>query len=173
MDTSQSENTAEHAIASILSARGLLVAKPYFDQRGADLLGFRHISGGAKFCRIQRKYRQAGSSISIPVHYVPGAFTCIAYVVPKKGSDKDLTKHAMYCFLSEDIKQWNKNSGNYVLSLPSFETCAQLFNDKVLDDRGFERLCRLIDDSTIQDEMGMLDFSNPNNSGLLSVIGIL
>lgn len=79
----------------------------------------------------------------------------------------------MYCFLSEDIKQWNKNSGNYVLSLPSFETCAQLFKDKVLDDRGFELLCRLIDESTIQDEMGMLDFSNPNNSGLLSVIGIL
>jgi len=170
MDTSKSEHTSESAIASVLQARGLLVAKPYFDQRGADLLGFRHICGGAKFCRIQSKYRQAGSHISIPAHYVPGAFVCIAYVVPKLGSDKDLTKHALYSFLSEDIMQWNLNAGNYVLSLPSFETCTKLFKNSVLDDRNFERLCRLIDESTVQDEMRMLDFSNPNNSGLLAAI---
>ena len=42
-----------------------------------------HICGGAKFCRLQSKYRQEQESVAIPVTYVPGAFVCIVYLVPK------------------------------------------------------------------------------------------
>jgi hypothetical protein len=170
VDTAQKEKIAENAIASILSSRGLLVAKPYFDQRGADLLGFLHICGGAKFCRVQVKYRQAGSNIEIPVHYVPGAFLCVVYLVPKEEVDNDATTYAFYCFFPDDIRQWHKHSGSYILSLPGFETCIIKFKDKILDERSFERLHHLIQESTVQDEMGMLDFSNPNNSGLLMLL---
>jgi hypothetical protein len=164
MDTAQKEKIAENEIASILSRRGLLMAKPFFDQRGADLLGFIHICGGAKFCRIQCKFRQAGSHIEIPAHYVPGAFACVAYVVPKEEVNDDPTKYALYCFLPDDIRQWRKNDGKYVLSLPSYDNCIKQFANNILDDKNFERLCDFIQKSTVQDEMGMLDFSNPNNS---------
>lgn len=170
MDTTRKEKIAEHEIASVLSRRGLLVAKPSFDQRGADLLGFLHICGGAKFCRVQCKYRQAGSQIEIPVHYVPGAFVCVVYVVPKEQIEDDPATCALYCFFPDDIHRWNKRSDNYVLSLPSFETCKERFKDNLLDDGNFDRLRYLIQESTVQDEMGMLDFSNPNNSGLLSIL---
>ncbi len=170
MDMTKREKTAEYAIASTLTRQALLIAKPYFDQRGADLLGFLHICGGAKFCRIQCKYRQAGSRVEIPVHYVPGAFVCIAYVVPKETVATDATTHALYCFFPDDIRQWNKHSGHYALSLPNYSTCIERFKDNVLDEKNYDRLCRLIQESTVQDEMGMLDFSNPNNSGLFVLL---
>jgi hypothetical protein len=170
MDTTRKEKIAENVIAAVLSRRGLLVAKPVFDQRGADLLGFLHICGGAKFCRVQCKYRQAGSQIEIPIHYVPGAFVCVVYLVPREQIDNDTDTYALYCFFPDDIHQWNKRSDNYVLSLPSFETCGERFNGNLLDDGNFDLLRRLIQESTVQDEMGRLDFSNPNNSALMSIL---
>jgi hypothetical protein len=169
MDTSQKEKIAEHEIASILSSRGLLIAKPFFDQRGADLLGFIHICGGAKFCRIQCKFRQAGSQIEIPIHYVPGAFVCVAYIIPKETATNHAPIHALYCFFPDEIRQWHKHDGKYIVSLPSYETCIKQFNNNVLDDKNYERLRDLIQSSIVQDEMGMLDFSNPNNSAYIAL----
>lgn len=169
-DTAHKEKIAENEIASVLGRRGLLVAKPFFDQRGADLLAFLHICGGAKFCRIQCKYRQEQSSVEIPVHYVLGAFVCIVYVVPKVESTIGSPQHSLYCFFPDDISGWNKPRDKYVLSIPTFRTCKERFKTNMLDDANFERLLHLIRESTVQDEMGMLDFSNPNNSALLAII---
>ena len=73
MDTAQKEKIAENEFASQLSRRGMLVAKPYFDQRGADLLAFIHICNGAKFCRIQSKYRMTNVEIYDPIKYLKAA----------------------------------------------------------------------------------------------------
>ena len=62
------------------------------------------------------------------------------------------------------------SDGQYVLYLPKFEACKARFTASELNDSTFQRLQRLITESTVQDEMGMFDFSNPNNSGLLALI---
>ena len=50
MDPSVMEYTAEDLIAHKLTRSGFLVAKPRFDQEGADLLAFLKVKDGAKFC---------------------------------------------------------------------------------------------------------------------------
>jgi hypothetical protein len=97
------------------------------------------------------------------------SYTCLVNIVPKETGDDNETDHALYCFFPKDIHQWHKRSGNYILSLPSYETCTQQFKDNVLENN-FKRLRGFIQESTIQDEMGVLDFSNPNNSGLLVML---
>lgn len=169
-DTAQKEKIAEHEIASILSRRSLLIAKPYFDQRGADLLAFIHICGGAKFCRIQAKYRQEQGNVAIPVHYVPGSFACIVYLAPKDECN-DPPRHILLCFFPDDIRQWNNTDGTYTLYLPKYDQCKVQFAANELNDTDFQRLQQLIVESTVQDEMGMMDFSNPNNSGLIAALG--
>jgi hypothetical protein len=170
-DTALKEKNAENEIASVLARRGLLIAKPYFDQRGADLLAFLRICGGAKFCRVQSKYRQEESAVAIPFHYVPGAFVCFVYLVPKPPDSADPPQHALYCFFPDDIRQWPLSDGQYRLCLPKFTTCSAQFAASQFNDSTFDRLSRLIAELTIQDEMvEILDFSNPNNSGLIALL---
>ncbi len=168
MDTAQKEKIAENEFASFLGRRGLLVAKPYFDQRGADLLAFVHICGGAKFCRVQSKYRQSNNKVEIPIHYVSGAFVCLLYLVPRENESQGEEQHTLFYFLPDDIKKWNKHDNKYILSLPSYFSFIEKFKAHSLDDHGFKQIRNLIINSKVQEEMGMLDFSNPNNSGLIA-----
>jgi len=169
MYTKQKEDIAEDAIASQLQSAGFLVAKPKFDERGADLLAFGHIHGGARFARIQSKYRQAQSSVKIPYHYAVGAFVCIVHLVPRKGQADDEAA-VFYAFTAEEIRAWPNRNGVSVLSLPSFETARKRFASNLLKDK-IQSIRELIAKADGTDEMiGLLDFSNPNNSGLLAII---
>lgn len=51
-DITVMEYTAEDFIAHKLQRSGFLVAKPKFDQDGADLHAFLDVKDNAKFCRI-------------------------------------------------------------------------------------------------------------------------
>lgn len=100
MDTKHLEQIGETFIVSSLLDAGILVAKPFFDRLGTDLVGFSSIDDKAKFCRIQCKYRELKKSTSVEIDskYIVGAFILFLYI---KASDK---RH-FYCLLPKDIKR--------------------------------------------------------------------
>ncbi|WP_211279484.1 hypothetical protein [Cognaticolwellia mytili] len=125
MDTSVLENTAESKIAHELQKNGLLVAKPYFDQNGTDLLAFMNMSDGVKFCRIQSKGRSVpkgkSNNIHIPQNYVSHGFIVFLYLDFGDSTDE------LYMFLSSDLETWKINKKNeYVLSLTNSNVRSKL-----------------------------------------------
>lgn len=100
MDTKRLEQIGETFVTSSLLDAGILVAKPFFDRLGADLIGFTSIDDKAKFCRIQCKYRELKTTTSAQVdsEYVIGTFIFFLYI-------KNANKRHFYCFLPEDIKR--------------------------------------------------------------------
>ena len=100
MDTKQLEQIGETFIVSNLLDSGILVAKPFFDRSGADLIGFTSIDDKARFCRIQCKYRglKTRTSVKVDSEYVIGAFILFLYI-------KNSNSRHFYCFLPEDIKR--------------------------------------------------------------------
>lgn len=170
MDTTHKGNIGEHATALSLQRAGFLVAKPYFDKDGADLLAFAHIGDGAKFARVQCKYRQPKTSIKVPTQYAEGAFVCFLCSVPTE-SDDDGTGQSLYAFFVEDVKAWGLRAGNYVLRVPSYKHAAKKFRKHAVNVETFARLRRLIEDSDVGKEFGGLDFANPRN--MIWMVGIL
>ena len=86
-DTKKSEMVAESRIVSDLLAAGILVAKPYFDQLGGDLIGFINVDNKGFTCRVQCKYRDWSrrSEVRIPVEYTENAFLlCLHFVLPDR-----------------------------------------------------------------------------------------
>lgn len=51
-DTRHPEGIADHHFASALGRIRQLIAKPFFDQHGADLLGFIQADNKGFMCRI-------------------------------------------------------------------------------------------------------------------------
>jgi len=121
MDTTHLENIAEDLIAHELQRGGLLVAKPKFDRKGADLIALMEINDAAKFCKIQCKGRSLKNStktnITFPEEYLTHAFVLILYI-----ENDDNRKH-LFCFFNDDIKnkwklvkrQKNPQKSNYYL----------------------------------------------------------
>lgn len=101
MDTKQLEQIGETYIVSKLLDADILVAKPFFDRLGTDLIGFTSVNDKAKFCRIQCKYRKLKTTTFVKVDalYVAGAFILFLYI--KDSNDK---RH-FYCFLPDDINR--------------------------------------------------------------------
>jgi len=119
MDTTIMEYTAEDLISHKLQRSGILVAKPKFDNEGADLLAFLGVSDGAKFCRIQCKGRSLinspSSTIDVPKEYVTDAFTLFLFVETGNPNSTHL-----FCFFGKDIREtWRCSSDNrsFTLSL--------------------------------------------------------
>jgi hypothetical protein len=118
MDTSIMEYTAEDLIAHKLQRSGILVAKPKFDQEGADLLALDTVNDGAKFCRIQCKGRSLinskSSSVDVPAGYVKDAFILFLFV---ETGEKEKTY--LFCFFSRHIKTWrySEKYNKYTLSI--------------------------------------------------------
>ena len=124
MDTSIMEQTAEDLIAHSLQRAGLLVAKPKFDQNGADLLAFLDVNDGAKFCRIQCKGRSlinsSSSSVRLPVNYVTDGLVVSLFVETGASDETHL-----YCFLGREIRaNWARTGDDYVINFTrsGFET---------------------------------------------------
>jgi hypothetical protein len=125
VDTSVLENIAESKIAHELQKSGILVAKPFFDQNGTDLLAFMNMSDGVKFCRIQSKGRSVpegkNNNIHIPKAYVSHGFIIFLYLDFGDSTDE------LYMFLSSDIETWTINKKNeYVLSVTSSNARSKL-----------------------------------------------
>jgi len=100
MDTKRLEKIGESFVISSLLDENILVAKPFFDRLGTDLIGFTSIDDKAKFCRIQSKYRDLKIStfVQIDSEYVVGAFVLFLYI-------KADGKKYFYCLLPKDIKR--------------------------------------------------------------------
>lgn len=118
-DTKILELVAEHFVSHTLGRYGILCAKPYFDQIGADLLGIMELDGIAKFCRIQckgRTVKENNSSVCIPIEYVDSDFAAFLFV-----EDGKLEESKLYCFFADDFRNWSPlpKDGpiNYVLYL--------------------------------------------------------
>ena len=100
MDTKRLEQIGETFIVSNLLDAGILVAKPFFDRLGADLIGFTSIDNKGRFCRIQCKYRELKKTTSVQIDskYVVGAFILFIYI-------KVASKRHFYCLLPDDIQR--------------------------------------------------------------------
>jgi hypothetical protein len=100
MDTKRLEQIGETFIVSRLLDGDILVAKPFFDQAGADLVGFTSIDDKAKFCRIQCKYRELKKTTSVQIDskHVIGAYIFFLYI---KAGDQS----HFYCLLPADIRR--------------------------------------------------------------------
>lgn len=148
-DTSIMEYTAEDLIAHKLQRANILVAKPKFDQDGADLLALLHVKDNAKFCRIQCKGRSlkefGTSNVELPIKYVSDGFVLFLFV---ETGDPQITH--LFCFLGREIRaNWtqNKKDQKYKLTLTKSKLTGDLapyiFCDKRIKD--IERVIRSID----------------------------
>ncbi|MBC7818893.1 MAG: hypothetical protein IAG10_18555 [Planctomycetaceae bacterium] len=102
------EYTAEDLIAHKLQRSGILVAKPKFDQAGADLIGLLHVDDGARFCRIQCKGRSLlhspNSFVDVFADYVSNAFILFLFV---ETGDSETTN--LFAFFGSEIKKkWSQ-----------------------------------------------------------------
>jgi hypothetical protein len=129
MDTSVLEYTAEDLVAHKLQRSGILVAKPRFDQEGADLLGLLQVRDGARFCRVQCNGRtlrtNSRAEVVVPASYVTTGFVLFLFVETGVADSTHL-----YCFFASDIEKWRDRRGDkLVLSLkgPGFEEELQAF----------------------------------------------
>jgi len=116
-DTSVREHEAETRVAHELLRHGILVAKPYFDRRGADLLAMVDVDGGARFIPVQCKGRSLegseSTSVRIPKSYVGDDFAVFLYLRHPDGATNSL-----YLFFADDIRRWHEaDSDKYVLSI--------------------------------------------------------
>jgi PD-(D/E)XK endonuclease len=127
MDTKRLKQIGETFIVSNLLDAGILVAKPFFDYWGTDLIGFASVDHKGKFCRIQCKYRELKkfSSIKINNKNVVGAFLLFIYVKYKG-------ERYLFCLLPEDIHRifkYNTTTGVYQLIITS-KIMLSLISDK-------------------------------------------
>lgn len=138
IDTAIMEYTAEDLIAHKLQRAGILVAKPKFDQDGADLLALLDVKDNAKFCRIQCKGRSLASSkrtnVKIPNIYASDGFVLFLFI---ETGHKDQTY--LYCFFGKDIRNlWKRQGDCFVLNISarSFESelSAFLFDNHKVDE---------------------------------------
>jgi hypothetical protein len=101
-DSDLLEKEAENRIASELARYGILVAKPYFDKNGGDLLAMLSVKGDARFIKVQCKGRSLERSKScqmkIPKKYVTHSFVLFLYL-------RSLTPPGVfiYIFFENDI----------------------------------------------------------------------
>ena len=112
-DTSVMAYTAEDLIAHKLQRAQILVAKPKFDQNGADLLGLLDVKDNAKFCRIQCKGRSFGSSgrshVDVLEEYVTDGL--VLFLLVETG---DQARTDLFCFLGREIRANWRLSANRV-----------------------------------------------------------
>jgi hypothetical protein len=159
MDTTVMEYTAEDLISHKLQRAEILVAKPKFDQEGADLLAFRCVSDGAKFCRIQCKGRslilRSSTQIAIPKHYVSNGLVVFLFVDTRYF---DVTH--LYCFFERDICAWSektiKKEKNYCLTVTSNKLENGTFKSFAFEERKVEEIKQVIREVDVKRELKLI-----------------
>ena len=113
-DSSTVEHEAETRIQSELLGYDVLVAKPLWDKRGADLLAMLSVDDGTKFIRIQSKGRTLEDSsrpvVKIPTEYVTSHFAVFLY-----SRHRQSRENRLMLFLPSDLRAWSDSNGHYVL----------------------------------------------------------
>ncbi|MBT2760457.1 hypothetical protein [Paenibacillus sp. ISL-20] len=145
-DNSALAISAENYISNRLYRYRILLAKPFFDRDGADLLALRSVNDNAKFIRIQSKGRTIAkgkkSFLSIPKSYVTPSFVVFLYVEVE--SEVDL-KSYLYCFFNDEIYNWAQNDENFNLTIPTDFFKREHFIRNEFNDIKAERLIKLIE----------------------------
>lgn len=144
------EKEAENRIASELARCGILVAKPYFDKDGGDLLAMLSVKDGARFIKVQCKGRSIERSkscqVKIPEKYVTKDFVLFLYL--RSPTPPGLF---LYIFFEDDIASWKRNiRGQYVLSV-SRSTCFEKLTSHKFDSKKEEKLIQLIQKADIKE----------------------
>lgn len=157
MDTSILEYTAEDLIAHKLQRAGILVAKPRFDQGGADLLAILQVRDGARFARVQCKGRtlltDGRSEVVIKERYVSAGFVLFLFVETGQSNCTHL-----YCFFATDIRsRFHQRNDELVLTLRY-----NRFDDELRDLEAtahrIEALKRIIPTTDVDEEFGKVTF---------------
>lgn len=127
MDNRSIELRAENEISKQLTKMNLFVCKPLFDKLGSDLLIIENIQAKPKLTIVQSKGRSiecvGNSNVKINSLYVTPNFIVFVYIEDKKNASQEY----LYCFFEEDVKAWNKNSGNFILYIPNKFSINQYF----------------------------------------------
>ncbi|MGO9116935.1 MAG: hypothetical protein ACLQPD_04915 [Desulfomonilaceae bacterium] len=155
-DTKVLELIAENFVSHILNRHGILVAKPHFDQEGADLLGMCQVGQAAHFCRIQAKGRSLLNDynhITIPKKYVDSDFVVFLFI-----EDGVLTDSNLFCFFEDDIKNWTEDEKNYVLNLKRTNFTNELASNKFTDATA-KRIKKMIEDIDMGQVFGYFSHS--------------
>lgn len=153
MDTAVMEYTAEDLIAHKLQRAGILIAKPKFDQKGADLLGLLKVADGANFCRIQCKGRSvinSSSSIKIRKDYVKDAFVVFLYV-----EDGQEEKTHLFAFFKDDIETWSNNETEYTLTIKQ-STFPEDLKDHIYSQKTIQRIKAIINSADMNIEWALV-----------------
>ncbi len=143
------EYTAEDLISHILQRNGILISKPKFDIKGADLIAFKEFNDSTKIGRIQCKGRtlkvgkQKSTSIKIPVEYVTGAFFLFLYV------DTGVDNTVVYYFNVDDIRKWKKTKDEKMYTLTLYakhisNTTLTTLTDKIFSDEKIPEISKII-----------------------------
>lgn len=108
-DTKQLEHIAIDLICHNLLKAGLLVARPEFDTRAADLLVLMTVEEDAKFCRVQAKYRslstQRSCTLCIATRYVSPSLVVFLYI-----ESGDSRADNLFTFFHNDLAKWKVNA---------------------------------------------------------------
>lgn len=150
IDTTKIGCTAEDLISHKLQRFELLVAKPKFDQLGADLLAFANIGGNGKFIRVQCKGRSvvnSASEIYIPIKYLADKLNGLLVTLFIEDGELDSIK--LYCFFPEEIKKWNKAKRNEidVFALPIPKDFEKKFKEFLFTPNKKDNIMALVENS--------------------------
>ena len=131
IDNKPFEDEAESFIKNKLLRYDFNVAKPTFDILGADLLILDNIDTKySKVLKIQSKGRTLKSTTnSVKIHEscITDEFIVFLYAIV----NEDKVKEYLFTFFKEDIKKWNKNNENYVLSFTAKSILNDSFQSKI------------------------------------------
>lgn len=150
-DTILIGTNVENYVAYKLYKWGILVAKPYFDRNGADLLALRKVDKEAKFIRIQSKGRtikdNQTSSLEIPKFYVDDDFITFLHIEVEQVDDEN--EIYFYCFFSNDIKEWESNNENYKLHIPNKFYKKDSFNSCLFNKEKAHKIIEIIENANV------------------------
>lgn len=115
-DNKPNEKQAESLIEHHLLKHKFKVAKPSFDQHGADLLILDGIEQkNTRFLKIQSKLRtisdKGNSLVDIQQEYVTDNFVLFLYVNREEEDER------LYVFFKEDIETWRVRKGAFWLTI--------------------------------------------------------
>lgn len=157
MDTSVLAYTAEDLIAHRLQRSGILVAKPRFDQSGADLLAILQVRDGARFARVQCKGRtlqdRRSSEVVIKAHYVSAGFVVFLFV---ETGQTDRTH--LYCFFETDIRSRFHQRGDELVLPLKYERFEEELRDLEATPQRFDAFKHIIPTTHLDEEFGRVIF---------------
>jgi hypothetical protein len=162
-DNKPLEKEAKDHISKLLRRSGFLVADPYFDIKGSDLIILFDLEKKIKIGIIQSKGRTVKkdqpSNVRIPQKYIKDNFIVFVYVIKEYNP---VQEEYVYCFFEEDINNWTKNKKDFVLNIPVDFNEKDSFKEKLYSTNIGEKIKVMLkpDDNIIMEYLNELDISD-------------